>query len=93
MYTYDFGTFSTNNYDVMIGFALIAGLYVPCGISMAQGAVLAGLGATGALIPLVLQKWVLAANEIATYVQLFAAVGQLFSSISFQRASSQLCEA
>ena len=74
MYTYDFGTFSTNNYDVMIGFALIAGLYV-LGISMAQGAVLAGLGATGALIPLVLQKWVLPQNEIATYVQLFAAVG------------------
>ncbi len=74
MYTYDFGTFSTSNYDVMIGFALIAGLYV-LGISMAQGAVLAGLGATGALIPLVLQKWVLPQNQIATYVQLIAAIG------------------
>lgn len=74
MYTYDFGTFSTSNYDVMIGFALIAGLYV-LGISMAQGAVLAGLGATGALIPLVLQKWVLPQNQIATYVQLIAALG------------------
>jgi branched-chain amino acid transport system permease protein len=74
MYTYDFGTFSTSNYDVMIGFALIAGLYV-LGITMAQGAVLAGLGATGALIPLVLQKWVLPQNEIATYVQLIAALG------------------
>jgi branched-chain amino acid transport system permease protein len=74
MYTYDFGTFSTSNYDVMIGFALIAGLYV-LGISMAQGAVLAGLGATGALIPLVLQKWVLPQDQIATYVQLIAAIG------------------
>jgi hypothetical protein len=42
---------------------------------MAQGAVLAGLGATGALIPLVLQKWVLPQNQIATYVQLIAALG------------------
>ena len=74
MYTYDFGTFSASNYDVMIGFALIAGLYV-LGITMVQGAVLAGLGATGALIPLVLQKWVLPQNQVATYVQLIAATG------------------
>ncbi len=74
MYTYDFGTFSTSSYDVMIGFALIAGLYV-LGISMAQGAVLAGLGATGALIPFVLQKWVLPQDQVATYVQLIAATG------------------
>ena len=89
MYTYDFGTFSTNVHYVMIGFALIAGLLMfSGGISMAQGAVLAGvLGATGVLIILVLQKvGGPPQNEIATYVHIFAAVEMsLFSCNTLSR--------
>jgi branched-subunit amino acid ABC-type transport system permease component len=74
MYAYDFGTVSADSYDVMTCLALIAGLYV-LGITMVQGAVLAGLGATGAVIPLILQKWVFPQDKITTYVQFFAALG------------------
>jgi branched-chain amino acid transport system permease protein len=74
MYAYEYGTVSASSYDVMICLALIASLYV-LGITMVQGAVLAGLGATGAVLPLILQKWVFPEDQITTYVQLFAAVG------------------
>jgi hypothetical protein len=45
------------------------------GVTLVQGAVLAGMGATGAVLPLIMQKWIFPANEIGIYLQLFAATG------------------
>ncbi|CAI7978348.1 branched-chain amino acid transport system permease protein [Frankia sp. Hr75.2] len=74
MFAYSYGTVSAGSYEIMACLALIAALYV-LGITMVQGAVLAGFGATGAVLPLILQKWVFPENQIALWVQLFSALG------------------
>jgi branched-chain amino acid transport system permease protein len=69
LFAYDYGTVSASSYDTSLAIALVASVYV-LGVTMVQGAVLAGFGATGALIPLVLQKWVFPADRVAIYIQL-----------------------
>ncbi len=76
LYAYDYGTVSASSYDVMICLALVASMYV-LGVTMVQGAVLGGLGATGAVLPLIMQKWIFPENKIGIYLQLFAATGLL----------------
>lgn len=69
MFAYDYGTVSASSYDTSLAISLVASVYV-LGVTMVQGAVLAGFGATGAMIPLVLQKWIIPADRIAIYIQL-----------------------
>lgn len=76
MYAYNFRTVSASSYDTMIALMLVASVYV-LGMTLAQGAVLAGFGATGAVVPLVLQTWVLPEGKISIYMQLFIGVGLL----------------
>lgn len=76
LFAYDYGTVSASSYDTALAISLMASVYV-LGVTMVQGAVLAGLGATGAVIPLVLQKWVIPADRVALYVQLMIGVSLL----------------
>lgn len=76
MYAYDFGTVSASSYETLAALGLIASVYV-LGVTMVQGAVLAGFGATGAVIPLVMEKWVLPADRISIYMQLIVGAGLL----------------
>jgi branched-subunit amino acid ABC-type transport system permease component len=69
LFAYNYGTVSAGSYDTSLALALVASVYV-LGVTMAQGAVLAGFGATGAVIPLVFQKWVFPEDRVALYVQL-----------------------
>jgi branched-chain amino acid transport system permease protein len=74
LFAYNYGTISASSFDTSLALSLVASVYV-LGVTMAQGAVLAGFGATGAVIPLVLQKWVLPADRVSIYIQLLIGVG------------------
>lgn len=76
MYAYDFATVSASSYGIAIALTLVASVYV-LGVTLVQGAVLAGFGAIGAVVPLVLQKWVLPGDRISIYVELIIGVGLL----------------
>lgn len=76
LFAYDFGTVSASSYETLAALGLIASVYV-LGVTMVQGAVLAGFGATGAVIPLVMAKWVLPADKISIYMQLIVGAGLL----------------
>ncbi|BCL28616.1 ABC transporter permease [Streptomyces aurantiacus] len=76
LYAYDFRTVSANSYDTMTALALVASVYV-LGVTLGQGAVLAGFGAAGAVIPLILQTWVLPENRVSIYMQLIIGAGLL----------------
>ncbi|KAA0923562.1 branched-chain amino acid ABC transporter permease [Rhodococcus sp. 15-2388-1-1a] len=76
MYAYQFGTVSANSYGISVALTLVASVYV-LGVTLPQGAVLAGFGAIGSVIPLILQKYVLPADHISLYVQLLIGGGLL----------------
>lgn len=76
MYAYNYSTVSAGNYGIAIALTLVASVYV-LGVTLVQGAVLAGFGAIGAVVPLVLQKWVLPEDQISIWVQLIIGVGLL----------------
>ncbi|MCD9199064.1 branched-chain amino acid ABC transporter permease [Aeromicrobium wangtongii] len=76
MYAYQFGTVSANSYSITVALTLVASVYV-LGVTLAQGAVLAGFGAIGSVIPLILQKWVLPEDRVSLYVQLLIGGGLL----------------
>jgi branched-chain amino acid transport system permease protein len=76
MYAYNYQTVSASSYGIAIALTLVASVYV-LGVTLVQGAVLAGFGAIGAVVPLILQKWVLPADRISIYVQLIIGVGLL----------------
>jgi len=76
MYAYDYQTVSASSYGIAIALTVLASIYV-LGVTLVQGAVLAGFGAIGAVVPLILQKWVLPGDRIAIYVQLIIGVGLL----------------
>jgi ABC-type branched-subunit amino acid transport system permease subunit len=76
MYAYDFGTVSAGSYATAIALTLVASVYV-LGVTLVQGAVLGGFGAIGAVIPLLLQKWILPADRVTIYLQLLMGVGLL----------------
>jgi branched-subunit amino acid ABC-type transport system permease component len=76
MYAYDFGTVSASSYGTAIALTLLASVYV-LGVTLVQGAVLGGFGAIGAVIPLILQKWILPADRVSIYVQLLIGAGLL----------------
>lgn len=76
MYAYQFGTVSANSYSIAVALTLVASVYV-LGVTLAQGAVLAGFGAIGSVIPLILQKWVLPEDRVSLYVQLLIGGGLL----------------
>ena len=76
MYAYDFGSVSSSRFDAIAALVLIANVYVT-GITMPQGAVLAGFAATGAVMPLVLQKWVLPSSNIGVITALIGGAGLL----------------
>ncbi len=73
MYAYDFGSVSATHFDAFTALSLIASVYVT-GVTMPQGAVLAGFAAAGAVIPLIMQKWVLPADKIGIYTVLISGV-------------------
>jgi len=73
MYAYNFGSVSATHFDAITALSLIASVYVT-GVTMPQGAVLAGFAATGAVIPLIMQKWVLPADKIGIYTVLLSGV-------------------
>ncbi len=74
LFAYNYGTISASSYDTSLAISLLASVYV-LGVTMAQGAVLAGFGATGAVIPLLLQKWVIPADRVSIYIELLIGVG------------------
>lgn len=76
LYAYQFGTVSANSYSITVALTLVASVYV-LGVTLAQGAVLAGFGAIGAVVPLILQKWVLPEDRVSLYVQLLIGGGLL----------------
>jgi ABC-type branched-subunit amino acid transport system permease subunit len=73
MYAYDFGSISASSFDAFTALILIANVYVT-GVTMVQGAVLAGFASTGAVIPLIMQKWILPANNIGIYTELLSGI-------------------
>lgn len=74
MYAYDFGSVSATSFDAITGLVLIANLYV-VGIAMPQGAVLAGFAATGAVLPLILQKYIIPASSVGVVTGLIGGAG------------------
>lgn len=76
MYAYNSGTVSASSYDTAIALTLVASVYV-LGVTLVQGAVLGGFGAIGAVIPLLLQKWILPEDRISIYIQLIIGAGLL----------------
>lgn len=74
MYAYDFGTISQSSFSAIAGLVIIANLYV-VGITMPQGAVLAGFASTGALAPLILEKYILPSSNIGVITSLIAGLG------------------
>jgi ABC-type branched-subunit amino acid transport system permease subunit len=74
MSAYNFATVSASSYGIAIALTLVASVYV-LGVTLVQGAVLAGFGSIGAVVPLILQKWVLPEDRISIYVQLIIGVG------------------
>ncbi len=76
LFAYDFGTVSASMFDVMTALSVIASVYV-LGVTVVQGAVLAGFGMVGAVVPLILQKWVLPRDRVGLYVQLLIGAGLL----------------
>jgi len=76
MYAYNFATVAASSYGTAIALTLLASVYV-LGVTLVQGAVLAGFGAIGAVVPLILQKWVLPEDRISIYVQLIIGAGLL----------------
>lgn len=76
LFAYDFGTVSASMFDVMTALSVIASVYV-LGVTVVQGAVLGGFGMVGAVVPLILQKWVLPADRVGLYVQLLIGAGLL----------------
>jgi ABC-type branched-subunit amino acid transport system permease subunit len=76
IYAYNFSTVSASSYGTAVALTLVASVYV-LGVTLVQGAVLAGFGAIGAVVPLILQKWVLPEDRISIYVQLIIGVGLL----------------
>ncbi|WP_110239632.1 ABC transporter permease [Nocardioides gilvus] len=76
MYAYNYSTVSAGSYGIAIALTLVASVYV-LGVTLVQGAVLAGFGAIGAVVPLILQKWVLPQDQISIWVQLIIGVGLL----------------
>jgi ABC-type branched-subunit amino acid transport system permease subunit len=76
LFAYDFGTVSSSMFDVMTALSVVASVYV-LGVTVVQGAVLGGFGMAGAVVPLVLQKWVLPQDRIGLYMQLLIGVGLL----------------
>ena len=76
MYAYDFGTVSASSYGTAIALTLLASVYV-LGVTLVQGAVLGGFGAVGAVVPLILQKWILPEDRVSIYVQLLIGAGLL----------------
>lgn len=76
MYAYNFGTVSASSYGTMTALMLVASVYV-LGMTLAKGAVLAGFGAAGAVVPLILQTWVLPESQVSIYMQLLIGVGLL----------------
>jgi branched-chain amino acid transport system permease protein len=76
LFAYDFGTVSASMFDVMTALSVVASVYV-LGVTVVQGAVLGGFGMTGAVVPLILQKWVLPKDRVGLYVQLLIGAGLL----------------
>ncbi|MFJ9005819.1 ABC transporter permease [Streptomyces canus] len=76
MYAYDFRTVSASSYGTMSALSLVASVYV-LGVTLVQGGVLAGFGAAGAVIPLILQTWVLPESRVSIYMQLIIGAGLL----------------
>jgi ABC-type branched-subunit amino acid transport system permease subunit len=76
LFAYDFGTVSTSMFDVMTALSVVASVYV-LGVTVVQGAVLGGFGMVGAVVPLILQKWVLPQDRVGLYVQLLIGGGLL----------------
>jgi ABC-type branched-subunit amino acid transport system permease subunit len=76
LFAYDFGTVSTSMFDVMTALSVVASVYV-LGVTVVQGAVLGGFGMVGAVVPLILQKWVLPQDRVGLYVQLLIGAGLL----------------
>jgi ABC-type branched-subunit amino acid transport system permease subunit len=76
LFAYDYGTVSTSMFDVMTALSVVASVYV-LGVTVVQGAVLGGFGMVGAVVPLVLQKWVLPQDRVGLYVQLLIGGGLL----------------
>ena len=76
LFAYDFGTVSASMFDVMTALSVVASVYV-LGVTVVQGAVLAGFGMVGAVVPLIMQKWLLPADRVGFYVQLIIGAGLL----------------
>jgi branched-subunit amino acid ABC-type transport system permease component len=73
---YNYGTVSSSTFETSLVLTLLASVYV-LGVTMPQAAVLAGFGATGAVIPLIMQKWIFPGNRVAIYMELMIGVGLL----------------
>jgi ABC-type branched-subunit amino acid transport system permease subunit len=76
LFAYDFGTVSASMFDVVTALSVVASVYV-LGVTVVQGAVLAGFGMAGAVVPLILQKWVLPEDRVGLYMQLLIGAGLL----------------
>jgi ABC-type branched-subunit amino acid transport system permease subunit len=76
LFAYNFGTVSASMFDVMTSLSVVASVYV-LGVTVVQGAVLGGVGMAGAVVPLILQKWVLPQDRVGLYVQLLIGAGLL----------------
>ena len=76
LFAYDFGTVSPSMFDVVTALSVVASVYV-LGVTVVQGAVLAGFGMAGAVVPLILQKWVLPEDRVGLYMQLLIGAGLL----------------
>jgi branched-chain amino acid transport system permease protein len=76
LFAYNFGTVSASMFDVMTALSVVASVYV-LGVTVVQGAVLGGFGMVGAVVPLILQKWVLPQDRVGLYVQLLIGAGLL----------------
>ncbi len=76
LFAYDFGTVSSSMFDVMTALSVVASVYV-LGVTVVQGAVLGGFGMAGAVVPLIMQKWLLPQDRVGLYMQLLIGVGLL----------------
>jgi branched-subunit amino acid ABC-type transport system permease component len=76
LFAYNFGTVSASMFDVMTSLSVVASVYV-LGVTVVQGAVLGGFGMAGAVVPLILQKWVLPQDRVGLYVELLIGAGLL----------------